>query len=99
MQDVYVLSIQDVKNQYTVLGKTPTAGTAFVAAEMQKNNGTPLEGIPLANVVLLNAQNQPVPNLVGPYFFDERDQIRARPATRPLGAPAAPARPGARRGR
>ena len=57
MQDVYVLSIQDVKNQYTVLGKLPTAGTAFVAAELRKNNGSPLEGIPLANVTLLDAQN------------------------------------------
>src|SRR5690349_3372882 len=35
MQDVYAMSVQDVKNQYTVLGKVPTTGTAFVAAELR----------------------------------------------------------------
>ncbi len=69
MQDVYAMSTQDVQNQYTGLGKTPTAGTAFVVAEMRMNNGMPVVGIPLANVQLLDANNQPVPNIT-PYFFN-----------------------------
>ena len=68
-QDVYAMSEQDVKNQYTILGKTPTAGTAFFTAELLRNNGTPLEGIPLANITLLDANNQPVPGVIGPYFY------------------------------
>ena len=81
MQDIYLMSGQDVKNQYTVLGKLPTTGTAFLAAELKKNNGTPLEGIPLANVTLLNAQNQPVPGIVGPYFFGTAGSIDPALAT------------------
>jgi hypothetical protein len=68
MQDIYVMSTQDVKNQYTVLGKTPVVGTAFFTADLIVN-GAPLEGIPLANVTLVDALKQPVPGVVGPYFY------------------------------
>ncbi len=69
LQDVYVMSIPDVNRQYVSLGKSPTAGKAFLAAEMQLENGTPIVGIPLANVVLVDALNQPVPGVLGPTFF------------------------------
>lgn len=73
--DVYLMTDQDVKNQYTAVGATPTAGTAIIIAELRKNNSTPLEGIPLANVQLLNAQNQPVTGVKGPYFFNAGGSI------------------------
>jgi hypothetical protein len=69
VQDVYVMSNQDVTNQYTVLGRTPTGGRAFVAAELQLASGAPLEGIPLTNITLVDAADQPVPGVVGPVFF------------------------------
>ena len=68
-QDVFVMSSADVGRQYTTLGKTPAAGTAFMAADLVKPNGTPIVGIPLANVTLLDAALQPVPGVLGPYFF------------------------------
>ncbi|HEY5922550.1 MAG TPA: hypothetical protein VIV11_12805 [Kofleriaceae bacterium] len=69
-QDVYLMTDQDVRNQYTAVGALPVAGTAIVIAEMRRNNNTPLEGIPLANVQLLDGANQPVPGVKGPYFFN-----------------------------
>jgi len=80
-QDAYLMSTVDVTRQYTTLGLTATAGTAFVAADLQRNNGTPLEGIPLANVQLLDAQNQPVTGVVGPYFFGAAGDIDPNLAT------------------
>lgn len=68
--DVYLMTEQDVKNQYTAVGATPLAGTAIVIAELRRNNNTPLEGIPLANVQLLTTNNQPVAGVKGPYFFN-----------------------------
>jgi hypothetical protein len=70
VQDVFVTSLQDVRNQYTAIGATPVAGTAFVVADIRRNNNTPLEGIPNSNVQLLTTQNQPVPGVKGPYFFN-----------------------------
>ena len=75
VQDVYLMTDQDVKNQYTAVGATPLAGTAILIAEMRRNNNTPLEGIPLANVQLLDAQNQPVAGVKGPYFFNAGGSI------------------------
>lgn len=69
MQDVYVMSQADVTRQYTTLGKTPTAGTAYLEAVLENPDGTPLTGIPLANIQLLDAQNQPVTGVIGPYFI------------------------------
>lgn len=68
MADAYVMSVQDVKNQYTSAGATPTAGTAFVVAELRRNNNTPLE-VPLADIKLLDANNAPV-TVKGPYAFN-----------------------------
>jgi hypothetical protein len=74
-QDVYVMSIADINRQYATDGKTPTAGRAFLAAEMTDAQGQPLVGIPLANVVLHDMNNQPVPGIVGPYFFGAQGDI------------------------
>ena len=64
VQDIYQMSVIDVNRQYTTaLGRLPVAGLAFVAVDLQRNNGTPLEGVPLADIVLVDALDQPVPNL------------------------------------
>ncbi len=68
--NVYLMTDQDVKNQYTAVGAAPVAGTAIVIAELKRNNGTPLEGIPLTNIQLLDAANAPVVGVKGPYFFN-----------------------------
>lgn len=71
MTDLYAMTIQDVRNKYTALGKMPVAGTAFLTVELRRNNGDPLVGIPLANVTLLDTADppQPVPNQL-PYFYN-----------------------------
>jgi hypothetical protein len=80
-QDLYATSTVDVNRQYTTLGKVPTAGTAVVFADLRKTDGTPLEGIPLTGVTLLDAANQPVPGIVGPYFFGTAGDIDPALAT------------------
>lgn len=70
MRDVYMTATQDVTNQYTGVGATPTVGTAFLAAELRRTNNQPVDGIPLTNIQLLDAVNQPVAGVKGPYVFN-----------------------------
>jgi hypothetical protein len=89
-QDVYVMSVQDVRNQYTAVGATPTAGTGFLAVELRRNNGTPLEGVAPADVQLLDAQDNPVVGVLGPYFFNEAGSVTTldlQPASAGYGTP------------
>jgi hypothetical protein len=79
--DVYLMTDQDVKNQYTAVGATPVAGTAIVIAELRRNNNTPLEGIPLANVKLLTTNNTPAVGVKGPYFFNAGGSVDAAVTT------------------
>jgi hypothetical protein len=76
-QNIYLMTDQDVRNQYTAVGATPLAGTAILIAELRRNDGTPLEGIPLANVQLLTPNNQPVLGVKGPYFFNAAGSVDA----------------------
>lgn len=80
-QDVYLTTLQDIRNQYTAVGATPIAGTGVVIAELRRNNNTPLEGIPLANVQLLDANNQVVTAAKGPYFFNAAGAISTAQTT------------------
>lgn len=73
MQDAYVLSVQDIRNQYTSAGATPVANTAFVVAELRRNNNTPLE-VPLANIQLLDSNNQPA-QFKGPFAFNAAGNV------------------------
>lgn len=66
--DLYLATIADINRQYATAGKTVTAGKAFFAADLKRNNGTPLEGIALTDVVLLDSLNAPV-TVAGTYFF------------------------------
>lgn len=73
--DAYLMTDQDVRNQYTAVGAVPVASTAIVIGDLRRNNGMPLEGIPLANVQLLDGANQPVVGVLGPYFFNAAGSV------------------------
>ena len=84
MQDIYAMTVQDVKNQYTGVGKQPTAGTAFLAIELLRRNGQPLTGIPITGIQLLDANNQPV--LAGSaYFFNAQGALDGSAGSAVLG--------------
>ena len=69
-QDLFMMASADVDRQYLKANATPVgAGKAFLTVELKLDTGTPLEGIPLANITLVDAANAPVPGIVGPFFF------------------------------
>jgi len=74
-QDLFVLSIADVNRQYATDGKPVTAGRAFFAADLVDGTGQPLVGVPKANIVLTDMNDQPVPGVIGPYFFGAQGDI------------------------
>jgi hypothetical protein len=75
-QDVYLMSTQDVPNQYVSINQaSPTSGTAFVTAELRRNNNTALE-VPLTAVKLLDANNVVVAGGVkGPYAYNSAGNV------------------------
>jgi hypothetical protein len=75
VQDVYLMSTTDINRQYATAGKTPVAGRAFVVADLQRNNGTPLAGVPLTSIKLVDAANAPVAGVLGPYIFGATGDI------------------------
>jgi hypothetical protein len=74
-QDIYLMSMTDVNRQYATGGKTPAAGRAFVVAELQRPNGTPLTGVLLTSIKLVGAADAPVPGVFGPYSFGATGDI------------------------
>jgi hypothetical protein len=69
-QDLYMMASADVDRQYLKANATPVGvGKAFLTVELKLDNGTPLAGIPLANITLVDAANAPVPGIVGPFFY------------------------------
>lgn len=74
VQDLYIATVADINRQYATAGKPVTAGKAFLAAELQRNNGMPLTGIAPTDVVLLDANNAPV-TVAGTYFFGTNGDI------------------------
>lgn len=68
-QDLYGLTTADINRQYATANKPVGAGKAVLVAELKRNNGTPLEGIALTDVTLVDGAGTPAAGLVGPYFF------------------------------
>ena len=66
--DVYAVAASDAQRQYSGLGLVQTSGTAVVFATLRDADGNPLEGIPLADVTLVDMLGVPVG--LGPYYFD-----------------------------
>jgi hypothetical protein len=71
VQDVFALTKQDIKNQYTGVGLAQTASTgkAFVMVELRTADGTAIAGVTAANVKLLDDAAAPV-TIAGTYFVN-----------------------------
>jgi len=78
-QDLYLMSTTDINRQYASSGRTPTAGRAFVIAELQRNNGTPLTGVPLTDLKLLDGAGAPAAGVFGPYVIGDGGDILLAP--------------------
>ena len=78
LQDVYLMSGPDLKRQYTSVGLPATGGdgksTLFV--DLRMLDGSPLEGIPVANVKLLDTATPPAPvTIAGTYFVGSAGDV------------------------
>lgn len=74
VQDLYMITIADANRQYTTAGlPLPVAGKAILIVELKKNNGTPLDAIPPANVTLVDANNLPVAGISASIFMGATD--------------------------
>lgn len=63
MQDLFVVKVTDATRQYTIAQKPLAAGKSILIAELVRDNGAPIEGIPLTDVQLLDAAQAPVPGI------------------------------------
>jgi len=76
VQDLYMTTTADVNRQYAT-ANIPVAsavGKSVLFAELQRNNGTPLEAVPLTDIVLLDTTNAPV-TVGGTFFFGAAGDI------------------------
>jgi hypothetical protein len=75
-QDLYLMSTTDVNRQYTTAaGRGPTAGRAFVVADLLRNNGTPMAGVALSGIKLVDAAGAPAAGVLGPYVLGDSGDI------------------------
>jgi hypothetical protein len=80
VQDLYLMSSTDTNRQYTTaVGRAPTPGRAFVIAELQRSNGTPLTGVLLTDIKLVDAAGAPVAGVLGPYVIGNGGDIILTP--------------------
>ena len=82
LRDAYLIAGNDLKRQYTSVGlPAPVAGDgkAFVEVELRMLDGTPLVGIPITNIKLLDALNAPV-TIAGTYFIGANGDTVPNPA-------------------
>jgi len=73
VQNLYLATIADINRQYTTLGLVVPGGKSVIFAELNKNDGTPIDGIPLTNITPVDALDAPVPGVLGPYVFGAND--------------------------
>lgn len=72
MKDIHLMTLQEVANQYATTGNALAPGKAFVAVQLRRNNGMPLDGITLDKITLVDALNVVVPG-TKIYVFGARD--------------------------
>lgn len=65
--DIYIGAEPDLARQFASVGILQQAGSAIVIAEMRDTGGSPLEGVPLADVVLRDDLMVAIGD--GPYYF------------------------------
>lgn len=75
MTDLYMITTTDANRQYTTAGLPPTQGVgkAILIADLVRNNGMPFTDVPLLDVTLVDALDQPVPGIVGPFAMGVLD--------------------------
>ena len=66
-QNIYVTSQAFVQRQYSTVNVPMLAGNGFMATDLRRNNGTPLEGVLAGDISLVDALDVEVG--VGPYIF------------------------------
>lgn len=64
-----LVATADLERQYASIGAAPTAGRGAAFLDLRDPANFPLEGIPLADIALLDSANNPVSGVLGPYFF------------------------------
>lgn len=74
MQDLYLATVADINRQYATANLPVGAGKAVLFAELKRNNGMPLEAVPITDIVLLDSANAPV-TIGGKYFFGATGDI------------------------
>ncbi len=75
MVNLYAVSKVDTQRQYSTLGLAPTLGTGVLITDLRRNNGTPLEGVALADISLVDSAGVAVPGVKGPYFFGPNGDV------------------------
>lgn len=74
VQDLYMATVADINRQYATANIPVGAGKAVLFADLKRNNGMPLDGVPLTDIVLLDALEAPV-TVGGTYFFGAAGDI------------------------
>lgn len=69
---LHAVSEADIARQYVAVAATPTPGTGVVIAELVDESGTPREGIPVSDILLVDTQG---PVGVGPFVFGSSGDI------------------------
>jgi hypothetical protein len=75
MTNLYAVTMNDMKRQYSTVGLTRTTGTGMSIITLVRNNGTPLEGVKPTDITLTDAAGKPVVGFQGPYFFGPNGDI------------------------
>jgi hypothetical protein len=71
--DVFVAAESDLARQFALVGIVQQHDAAIVVAEMQNSDGSALEGVPLADVLLTDDSMLPIGD--GPYYFGSTGDI------------------------
>lgn len=78
--NAYAIASVFVTRQHATLGTTPTAGKAFVVADLRRADGTPLVDVLLTGVTLVGPDTDiPVPGVLGPYVLGATGDIVVDP--------------------
>jgi hypothetical protein len=67
MTDFEAVAFADAARQFATTGEVSSADTGLVFIEMVDGNGTPIEGVPLGDIELLDGGG--FPSADGPFFF------------------------------
>jgi hypothetical protein len=67
-QDIFAVGEADIVDQYTAASATPVDGTAVLIVELRDDRGMALEGIPLANIKLLDSTGTTIANTQALFF-------------------------------